>query len=148
MWEQTCRWIGALPVLHKRSRYPLGPKSVANMIRRIGLRKFIFTPDQEVRRSRPTSSRAKWWVAELGDSYDIIVEGGEVNEHQSNGVVGRALQRLGVMLRTRKVSPGRSHQKDIEAGNAGACMRQRWCRYSRSSDRCCLSSERVCLASR
>ena len=54
-------------------------------------------------------------VAELGGSHDVIMEASPVNEHQSNGVVERAVQTVGGMIRTHKLALEQSFSKELEA---------------------------------
>ena len=54
-------------------------------------------------------------VAELGGSHDVIVDASPVNEHPPNGVVQRAVQTHGGMIRTHKLALEPSYSKELEA---------------------------------
>ena len=78
-----CRWTETLRVQSKGGQDVSVVKSVADMVRRL-----IFNSDQE-----PSFLDIKnKVVAELGGWHDVIVEARPVNEHQSNGVVERAVR--------------------------------------------------------
>ena len=52
---------------------------------------------------------------ELGESYEIIVENSPVGGHESNGVIERAVQTVGGMIRTHKLALEKSYDKEITA---------------------------------
>ena len=54
-------------------------------------------------------------VAEVGGSHDVIMimAARPVNEHQSNGVVARAIQTVGRMIRTHELALGAVVQKVV-----------------------------------
>ena len=73
--------------------------------------RLIFNSDQEP----SIQDLKKKVVAELGGSDDVIMEDSPVNEHQSNGVVERAVQTVGGMVRTHKLALEQSKIKEVEA---------------------------------
>ena len=77
------------------------------MVRRTGL---IFKSDQEP----SIQDLRNKVVAELGVSHDMIMEASPVNEHQSNGVVQRAVQTVGSMILTHKLAHEQSYRKELK----------------------------------
>ena len=94
--EHRCRWTEALPVPTKGGGDAWVVKSVADMVRRTGLRKFIFKSDQEPAIVDPKNKVE----AELGGTHEVFMEPSPVNEHEANGTIERAVQTVGGMIRT------------------------------------------------
>ena len=53
-------------------------------------------------------------VVELGGPHDVIMEAIPVNEHQSNGVVESAAQKIGGMIRVSKLAFEQSYSKQLD----------------------------------
>ncbi len=91
-------------------------KAVADGIRRTGLRRFIFKSDQG-----PAIVDLKRRVdVELVESREVIVENSRVNERESSGVIERAVQTVGGMIRIHKLALEQAGGEELEVGLAAA----------------------------
>ena len=112
--EHRYRWTEALPVPAKGGGDAWVVKIVTDMVKRTGLRKFIFKSDQET----SIVDLKKKVEAELGSNFEIIMEVSPVNEHESNGTIERAVQTVGGMIRTHKLALERAYGQTLGAGHA------------------------------
>lgn len=92
------RWVEATPMVNKGvNRW--AAKSLADAIRRLGIKKFLFqSTDESI-----LALKSKV-IEELGAEYEVLPESSPVEDHQANGVTERSVQTIGGMLRAHKVA--------------------------------------------
>ena len=107
MKEKPGGWITA-HVMPEKGVHPYSVKRVNQTMKLLGHKKMIFRTDQE-----PSILAVKGRVKEEWTE-DLVTEESPVGEHQSNGLVERAIQTISGQVKTMKISMEERHKGKID----------------------------------